>query len=246
MEHIKGSLGRHPAGRSLLEVWRELRAMRDAWMRGREPAGEASGLGRPFNGQRVRLATVRALIDAYGPDAIVETGTFLGDTTRFFSGNLVPVYSIEIKAIYHLAAKLAMLRRPDVTLIRGDSVEVLSALAVSRPFRRPLAYLDAHWWSHLPLRGELDRLLRGWDRAAIVIDDFQVPGDRGYGFDAYEGVPLSLDMLQLPPSAFAAFPAGPSSEETGARRGTLYVGNGDAAVAALEELVGAGLLVPAR
>lgn len=246
VEPIKRALRRHPAGRSLVDVWRELRAMRDGWARGRGPASGSSGWGQPFNGQRVRLATVRALVDAFDPDAIVETGTFLGDTTRFFSGNLLPVYSIEIKMIYHLAAKLAMLRRPDVTLIRGDSVEVLSALAVSRPFQRPLAYLDAHWWSHLPLRGELAQLLQGWDHVAIVIDDCRVPGDQGYGFDTYDGVPLSLDMLNLPASAFAAFPAVPSSEETGARRGTLYVGNGEAAIAALQDLVGTGLLIPAR
>ena len=220
--------------------------MRDGLVRGRGSEGMTSGLGQPFNGQRVRLATVRTLIDTFAPDAIVETGTFLGDTTRFFSGNLVPVYSIELKVLYHFAARLSMLRHPDLRLIRGDSVEVLSALAVSRPFRRPLAYLDAHWWSHVPLQGEVAQLLRGWDEVALVIDDFRVPGDQGYGFDSYDGIPLSLDLLNLPPSVFAAFPAVPSSEETGARRGTLYVGSGQAAIAALEDLVRTGLLVAAR
>lgn len=60
------------------------------------------------------MRAVRALLDVFSPDAVLETGTFLGDTTRFFAGNLVPVYSIEVKRLFNLVAKWRLGRYPDV------------------------------------------------------------------------------------------------------------------------------------
>jgi predicted O-methyltransferase YrrM len=51
----------------------------------------------PLNGQQLRLRTVEALIRFFSPDAVIETGTFLGDSTRFFADQGLPVYSIEVK-----------------------------------------------------------------------------------------------------------------------------------------------------
>jgi predicted O-methyltransferase YrrM len=99
----------------------------------------------PFNGQQLRLRTVRALIRSVSPDAIVETGTFLGDTTRFFADQGIPVYSIEVKHSHHWLARLRFATDRAVRLIRADSRAGLAKLARERPFERPLAYLDAHW-----------------------------------------------------------------------------------------------------
>jgi hypothetical protein len=156
------------------------------------------------------------------PDAIIETGTFLGDTTRFFSGNLIPVYSIEVKLLFHLLARFRVGTYPDVTLIRGDSRRILEGLARRQSFNRPIAYLDAHWWDELPLETEVKRILDASDQSVIVIDDCQVAEDPGYGFHTFRGVPLSLNLLQLPSSVVCAFPATLSYQETGARRGALH------------------------
>ena len=43
------------------------------------------------------MRAVRALINEFEPDALIETGTFIGSTTRFFAGNGVPVYTVELK-----------------------------------------------------------------------------------------------------------------------------------------------------
>jgi len=220
---------------------REIYELRLVLFPTRKQSGQAL-LGQPFNGQAVRTRTVRALLDAFDPDAVIETGTFLGSTTRFFAGNLVPVYSVEIKRLYHMVARVTLGRCRDVTLIRGSSPEVLERMARQRRFKKPLAYLDAHWWGHLPLQGEIDQLLSGWDEAVIVIDDCKVPGDGGYGFDVYSGVPLSLDMLEIPDDVLVAFPAVPSSKETGGKRGTLYLAKGRAGTDALRRLSTRGLL----
>jgi hypothetical protein len=63
-----------------------------------------------------------------------------------------------------------------------------------------------------------------------------------YGFDVFAGVPLSLDVLDVPPSVAAAIPAIFSSEETGGRRGTVYLGQGDRGTSAIREMVDRGFL----
>lgn len=76
----------------------------------------------------------------------------------------------------------------------------------------------------------------------IVIDDCRVPTDPGYGFDTYNDVPLTLDLLDLPTSVVSAVPATPSSDETGARRGALYIGQGIGGAGAIRELAKHGYL----
>jgi hypothetical protein len=200
------------------------------------------GFGEPFNGQATRLRSIRNLVASFSPDAFVETGTFLGHTTQFFSGNGVPVYTAEVKLPVYLAARMRLAFAPDVTVMRADSSKAISDLAARRPFERPLAYLDAHWWRDLPLPQEVATILGTWNEALIVIDDMKVPDDPGYGYDMFEGQPLSIDMLNLTNGTVAAYPAVSSSDETGGRRGTLYLAQGPDAVSALDGQVSEGLL----
>jgi hypothetical protein len=53
---------------------------------------------------------------------------------------------------------------------------------------------------------------------------------------------LSLRHISIPSEAAVAYPAVASEDETGARRGTLYVAKGPDATQALEELVDEGIL----
>lgn len=200
------------------------------------------GFGEPFNGQTDRLNTIRRLIADFGPDAFVETGTFLGHTTQFFSGNGIPVYTAEVKLPMYLTARMRLLFAHDVEVIRADSSKAIAELAAQRVFQRPFAYLDAHWWKDLPLPDEVRTILSTWAESLIVIDDFEVPGDPSYGYDLFEGRPLSVEMLDLPEDAVVAYPALPSSHETGGRRGTVYIGRGTDAVAAVQAQVSAGHL----
>jgi hypothetical protein len=50
----------------------------------------------PFNGQNARQVLFVEIIANTRPDAIVETGTFLGVTTELLSETGLPVFSIEL------------------------------------------------------------------------------------------------------------------------------------------------------
>ena len=208
----------------------ELRTLRSALF---SPNGPWEGYGLPFNGQLRRIQTIRRLIEEYEPDVFLETGTFLGHTTRFFLGQGVPVWTVELKWSYYLAARVRLGVAPDLTMIRGRSPEAVRRLG-SEGFERPFFYLDAHWWSALPLAEELGEIATGWRQALIVIDDSKVPGDQGYAYDVHAGVELAAENLPIAEQMVIGYPAEPSEEETGARRGTLYIAQGDHAVDALD------------
>ena len=78
----------------------------------------------------------------------------------------------------------------------------------------------------LPLRDEVELVVTYFPKAILIIDDFAVPDDPGYGFDDYgPNKRLTLEYLlqvYLPYLALY-FPSAPSYQETGARRGCIVV-----------------------
>lgn len=200
------------------------------------------GFGEPFNGQALRRKAFEELVDQFAPTAFVETGTFVGSTTKYLAGFGRDTYTVEVNTGFQAVARMALRGSKNVTMICGDSAAGIQHLAHAQKITRPLAYLDAHWEERVPLAEELDCLFANWDEVLAVIDDFHVPGEPGYGYDIYAGVPLSVDGISLPPDALIAYPAAPAGSETGARRGTAFVARGSAAVAALKSAESKGLV----
>jgi hypothetical protein len=151
-------------------------------------ADRGAGWG-PFNGQTARQALFVDILAKVQPNAIVETGTFLGTTTELMSQTALPVFSIELHPRNYGFARARFWRKRNVKLFCDDSRTGLRKL-----FDGPLAaqsgltvffYLDAHWNDDLPLADEVDIIFSQCPRAVVMIDDFEVPSDAGYGFDDY-------------------------------------------------------------
>ena len=187
--------------------------------------------GAPFNSQKARTALFRALMERISPVAIVETGTYLGTTTEFFAESGVPVFSAESDPRVYGFAKARLRSRRNVTLLRGDSREALAQLfdGILQPFASlPLFfYLDAHWNTDLPLAEELEIIFSRCPAAIVMIDDFKVPFDAGYGYDDYgPDKALTADygtQAMHQHGLYAFYPSTPAIEETGARRGCVVL-----------------------
>ena len=190
-----------------------------------------TGFGGPLNGSASRLQTFEELRRRCAFDAIVETGTYRGESTIYFAATGCPVYSSEVNPRYLGYARMRLRSRSNVHILLGDSRQFLRRLIEDPrvPKDKVFFYLDAHWHDDLPLREEVELIFRNWKRPVVMVDDFQVPGDEGYQFDDYgEGKRLSLDYLDpVAHLAFAAFfPTLPSSEESGYKRGwTVLAGD---------------------
>ena len=98
-------------------------------------------------------------------------------------------------------------------------------------------YLDAHWNADLPLAEELEIVFARCPAAVVMVDDFQVPDDPGYGYDDYgPGKTLTPDYIapMVASHDLAAFyPATPATEESGERRGCVVLARDDVHGAAL-------------
>lgn len=196
----------------------------------------------PMNDQAARRAVVIELFKIHPVSMVVETGSYHGTTTGFLAlASGAPTVSVELSP---RRARVARHRIPagcDVTLFVDDSRRVLSNLAnePSTPTDGLFFYLDAHWGEDLPLVGELELIAARWPSALILIDDFEVPGEPGYGFDRY-GPGRVLTSAILPPAVLsthaALYPSTPAAKETGSRRGWVLLCPRAAAAQLAEQL----------
>ena len=203
-------------------------------------------LARPFNGQKVRQELFRHLLQACRPAAIIETGTYLGSSTDFIAEcSRLPVYSVEADARNYGFAKMRLRKHDNVKLSLGDSREFIRKfieVEASKYAGHPLLfYLDAHWGEDLPLYEEIAEIFSSCLQAIVMIDDFQVPDDAGYGYDDY-GVGKTLTTEYIAPlvSQFQLaefYPKTPSAMETGLRRRCVVIVRNSTLIDALSEIL---------
>lgn len=180
--------------------------------------------GGPMNGQARRQELMQELVAAIPFALAVETGSYRGTTTGFLHDLVGTVKTVEANARFHTFTRWRFLGTPGVKVHKGDSRQFLLQIAEASDRRcdPTLFYLDAHWENDLPLREEVEIIAKNWRRAVIVIDDFRVPDDSGYGFDDY-GPGGTLEASYLPLHDLEGwrvfYPSSPAESETGARRG---------------------------
>jgi hypothetical protein len=209
------------------------------------------GFTGPFNGQRRRVAAVRAMFDALPFAAVVETGTFRALTTLFLRQvTSAPIATIEINPGYYEYSRRRLAGSDGVYQFLGDSPAVLAQLAADPAWTAgpTFFYLDAHWLDNLPLVDELRVIKPGWRDFVALVDDFRVADDPAYGWDDYgPGKSLELGLLDDPALAdlHVFWPAAPGNRETGQRQGYVVlatVGAMSDALAGLAELRDGGRL----
>ena len=182
-----------------------------------------------MNMQEGRQRMVLRLIDLANSTAIIETGTYLGVTSKFLAAHTsVPIFTAEVNPEFHREATSSLAGSANVHPKLADSRTALREWSADDavPKANVLFYLDAHWHEDLPLADELSLIAEFWRESLVLIDDFEVPDDPGYMFDDYgPGKRLCLDIVptELHGSWTPLFPTLPGREETGARKGCVLL-----------------------
>lgn len=199
----------------------------------------------PFNGQVNRMAIFQDILEICDIATLVETGTCRGATTEYMARHFHgKIYSSEIDPRYFDYAKARLKDFPSVELRLMDSRRLLESLFREKALGAGpvFYYLDAHWNRDLPLLEEIDLILNSGVPSVVMVDDFEVPFDEGFGFDTYgEGRKLCLSMLGgfRDRLAYTYFPALPGAADSGPRRGAVIfatTGELDERLAALASL----------
>jgi hypothetical protein len=183
-----------------------------------------------MNGQFIRASILLRMLNGFGFEGFVETGTFLGETCFLVLQQTdLPVWTCEVHKDYAEPARQALGAWDSrVTFAPEDSRKFLDSVLRDHSERKLMFYLDAHWWDDLPLREELRMILEHARSFAIVIDDFRVPTDDGFGYDSYGERVLQMEWIAPALAGYADrvtawYPAYPSSIETGYRRGMVIL-----------------------
>lgn len=137
--------------------------------------------GKPVPPPRlIKLRAIRKYGKKFRLPILVETGTYRGEMVEAVKGDFERIYSIELGEELSQQAKRRFAADPHITILQGDSGEVLRDL-LARIDRPTLFWLDSHFSDAdtarsgliTPVRRELAHILAHplAERHVILIDD---------------------------------------------------------------------------
>jgi hypothetical protein len=126
----------------------------------------------------VKHRLLKRFRSAYGLRVFIETGTFAGETVAAMLDHVDRIVSIELDASLAAAARARFAGRPEVTILQGDSSELLGQVldGLTEPC---LVWLDGHYSGSItaqgaqpsPISAEVDAILRHPVRRHVVLID---------------------------------------------------------------------------
>lgn len=148
-----------------------------------------------FNGDIYLQETFKKLFKLHKPNMIIETGTYMGDTTEFLSSFNVPVITTEInKNFYNISCK-KLNDIPNITMLFGDSENELKENFNKIKDKKILFFLDSHFFNDKILERELTLLKSLLIKPIIVIHDFYVP-DKDFAYDSWDDHRYDYDFYK--------------------------------------------------
>lgn len=184
-----------------------------------------------FNGVKGRKIIFQDLLSHYKFSHIIETGTYLGDTSGYMAKTSgIQVLTCEKNTSLYSLAKMRLKKVEFVHLHNMDSREFLMELSRNPDITQNecFIYLDAHWGKDLPLKEEISIIASSWENFVIMIDDFRVPDDEGYVYDKFGTLKyINMDRLKTKHNLCAYFPSMPSSHEPISPTGCVVLAKND-------------------
>lgn len=189
----------------------------------------------------------QAIITDNEIETVIETGTYLGGTTRKLAkmcGNVITIEvvpdhfkqaqqniaeQVDNVAVFRASwdqVKVGLIVNSNVSMMMGSSEKVLAAVLPKITGRRLFFFLDAHWGKYNPLLDELAVIAENGLRPIIAIHDFKVPDHPELGFDTYGDIVYEWSWIENSIKKIYGengFRIEYNTEATGAKRGIIYI-----------------------
>lgn len=181
----------------------------------------------PFNADYYLEKKILDIKNKYGITTAIETGTFHGATTIWFSENFEKIYTVECNESYFLESGINIGNRANVIRKLQSSPIFLKEILPNIDEEKTLIFLDAHWYTN-PVLDELEEIKKSGKKPIIVIHDFMVPDHPEFGYDVYpdQGIVYNWDWISKKIEEIYG-PTGYHKEyntkATGAMRGCLFI-----------------------
>jgi cephalosporin hydroxylase len=160
-------------------------------------------------------------------DTVIETGTFHGATTIWFSQNFKKVYTVECNEVYFKESGENIGNPINVIRKLQDSPVFLKEVLPLIDDSKTIIFLDAHWYTN-PVLNELIAIKESGKKPILAIHDFMVPDHPEFGYDIYpeQDIVYNWEWIQNYIEDIYGkngYTRGYNTEATGAMRGCLFI-----------------------
>lgn len=148
-----------------------------------------------FNCDSIVQLEIEKIIKTFSIKTVVETGTYVGNSTAVFSKCGCNVHTIEVNPKFYNSSVENLKNYENVKCHLGSSIDVLPSILDSLDKNLTLFYLDAHWEDNWPLLDEIKIIGNFFkDNCIIIIDDFVVP-NRKLQYDIYKNIKNDINFI---------------------------------------------------
>lgn len=109
----------------------------------------------PPTPQLVKQKIIKDYARKYSIATFVETGTYLGSTTKAVKDTFSKIFTIELDKLLYKRAQQKFKKYPHITIIQGDSAKVVFKL-LKKITAPTLFWLDAHYSKGITAKGEVE------------------------------------------------------------------------------------------
>ncbi len=178
-----------------------------------------------FEGDTSLKSQIENIINDFDIDYVIETGTFMGASTKQFANMVKQVHTIESNVEFFNKAKENLKGIDNVVMHFGDSATTIKAALKEIPVNKTVfIFLDAHWGDNNPLLEELKEIKRSNLSCIIAIHDFFNPNHPDYGYDTYGDIVYNYDYIKKDIEEIFINPTILyNTNAIGAKRGVIFI-----------------------
>jgi hypothetical protein len=179
---------------------------------------------KPLNNDTFACQEFLKLKQKYEIKTLVELGSCVFGSTKWFAENFEKVITVEINEQFRNIGLQRAKGLNNIVSLLGNSVQKLPEM-LNGCDDNTIIFIDSHWQT-LPLLEELKLIKESGLKPCVVVHDCYVPNEPKLGYDSYDGVIISHDTMKpYLESIYGKYDYHYNSNETSTevKRGIIYV-----------------------